>query len=137
MKKDYTLNSEQSFKDCYYEMWRWWSEKKYLQITANDSRRRTNPQNRALHKYCQLLADELNAAGHHMRVTVHVKEAEIDWSMQLVKDVIWREIQKAVVKKESTAELTTVEIQQVYETVNRFTSDRFGIGIEWPHYEQD
>ena len=34
--------------------------------------------------------------------------------------------------KDSTTELTTVQVQDVYENLNRFTAERFGVGLQWP-----
>ncbi|GEM_PF-2614705 len=61
--------------------------------------------------------------------------ADTDWTPALVKDCIWRLIQEAITNKESSAEMTTVEIQKVYKQVDRFMSESFGIHIQWPSLE--
>lgn len=94
-------------------------------------KQRTMKQNKALHKYCQELANELNACGVSMYV--FSKDISVDHTMESVKS-IWRAIAKAKFGKNSTADLTTIELQQVYEEVNRHISN-FGIEMSWPSEE--
>ena len=89
---------------------------------------RTSSQNRALHKLFELIADELNEAGLDMK-QVLPRQVDIPWSRETVKELIWRPIQDAQLRKRSTTELTRGEIDAVYETVNRFLS---GMGLHVP-----
>ena len=36
-------------------------------------------------------------------------------------------------EKESTTELSTTEIQAVYESMNAATAEKFGVSIDWPN----
>jgi hypothetical protein len=65
---------------------------------------RTYRQNRALHKFFRLLADELNAGGYNVRLVLQQK-MDIDWTPELVKEALWRPAQKVILKKKSTTEL--------------------------------
>ncbi len=56
---------------------------------------------------------------------------EIPFSPEIVKEHIWKPIQKAITDKDSTADLTTLEIQSTYENVNRALSNK-GVHIPWP-----
>ena len=96
-------------------------------------KQRTLQQNKALHLYCKLLAESLNDAGLDMKKTLK-PEIDIKWTMQTVKDYLWRPIQKALLQKESTTELTTVDPTEIYETLNRHLSEKFGISVEFPSY---
>jgi len=50
-----------------------------------------------------------------------------------VKDEMIRPIMQALYpEKKSTTQLTTVEMQEVYEVCNRATAQKLGISIEWP-----
>lgn len=102
---------------------------------------RTNKQNAALHLFLRKLADALNDAGYDMK-RVLKPEIDIPWSGELTKEYLWRPIQEAMLKKESTADLDTVEVSQVYDTLNRHLSNKFGISVPFPEiykllYEQE
>lgn len=101
---------------------------------------RTTLQNRAIHKYFSILADALNSAGWDMKRTLS-KQAEIPWSETTVKEHLWKPLQLAMLQKESTAKLETHEVSQVYETLNRHTSSKLGLSVNFPErhwqlYEQ-
>lgn len=92
---------------------------------------RTLQQNRALHKFFGLLAEELNKAGLDMKVVLK-PEVDIPWTAQMVKEFLWRPIQKAYIGKQSTTELEKVkEIDEIYEILNRHLAQKFGeFGLE-------
>ena len=95
---------------------------------------RTSTQNKALHKYFELLADELNSAGLDMKKTLK-QTVDIPWSKETVKDYLWRPIQNAQLEKESTTELTTDEINKVYEVLNRHLGEKLQIHVPFPSSE--
>lgn len=94
---------------------------------------RTPRQNRALHLYFQKMAETLNDAGLDMR-TVLKPGVEIPWSKESVKNYLWKPVQSLQLGKESTTELTTKEIDLVFETVNRVLS-KHGIHQPFPSME--
>lgn len=96
--------------------------------------KRTDRQNRALHKMFQILADELNGAGLDQRKVLK-PAIDIPWSRDSVKNQIWRPVQKAQLGKKSTTELTTVEIDQVFDTINKHLGERFGLHVPFPSIE--
>ena len=65
---------------------------------------------------------------------VFEKDLELSWTMLLVKDIIWREIQKALFKgKASTSKLNSDEVTQVYQAMNHYLASRIGIeSIDFP-----
>ena len=102
---------------------------------GNEDKPRTNPQNRALHLYCERLAEALKDAGHEDMRTI------IKAPISPTKDYVKREMVHPVMKamfpdKKSTADLSTVEMAQLYEQMNQFTSDRLQVSVEWPHYDE-
>lgn len=99
-------------------------------------KKRTVKQNRALHKYFGLLADQLNLYGLDMR-TVLKPEIEIPWSANAIKEYMWKPIQKIQLNKEHTAELNTKEIDAVFDTINRFIGEKFGVHIPFPSIEEE
>ncbi len=100
-------------------------------MSGNISKTRSLQQNKSLHVYCEELAGELNNAGVTMKALI--ENLQIDHTKESVK-AIWRAIAKAKFQKESTTELTTKELQEVYEELNRLVS-AFGIHIAWPSQE--
>ena len=100
-----------------------------------EEKQRTIQQNRALHKYFGLLANSFNDAGLDMKKVLK-PEIDIPWSGASVKEYIWKPIMKAQLQKSSTTELTTKEIDKVFDTINRFLSEKFGITESFPSIEE-
>ncbi len=100
-----------------------------------DELKRTSLQNRALHKYCDLLAKALTDAGHEdMRTIIKVP---ISPTKELVKYNMVHPVMKAMFPNiNSTADLSTVQMQKLYEQMNLFTSERLGVSVDWPHEEK-
>ena len=93
----------------------------------------TARQNASLHKYCTSLADAFNDAGYdqkavldNFRDTFHVP-----WTQEAVK-TIFRAVAHAMYKIESTKELTTTQIQEVYRVMDKRLSEITGVTIAWP-----
>lgn len=96
--------------------------------------KRTSQQNRALHLYFTHLADELNNAGLDMRKTLK-PSVDIPWTGESIKEYIWKPIMKAQLQKKSTTEMTTKDIDKVFDTINRHIGEKFGIHIDFPSIE--
>lgn len=95
-------------------------------------KQRTQQQNRALHKWFELLADELNSAGLDQRKVLK-PSISIPWAKQSVKEQLWRPIQKALFEKKSTTELLKQEeIDKIFDVINKHLGERFG--LEVPHF---
>jgi hypothetical protein len=97
--------------------------------------KRTLQQNRALHKFFEMLANDLNGAGLDMKKTLK-PGVDIPWSPETVKIYLWKPIQDAMFNKESTTELETKEVNEVYETLVRHLGEKFGITTEFPKAEE-
>lgn len=92
---------------------------------------RTQTQNRALHKYFGNVARALNDAGLDYRAVLAENPAEIPWSAALVKE-LWKAVQELQLGKAHTAELSVEEVSEVYDALNRFLSEKFGIAVSFP-----
>lgn len=102
----------------------------YLRTTCKTGRQRTLTQNASLHLFCKMLADELNNAGYDFRV--FVKEGyPVPFSEDLVKEYVWRPIQKAVTGKDSTTQPERNEYSQIYDVLNLKMAE-YGIYVPWP-----
>lgn len=97
---------------------------------------RTNRQSRALHKLFDEIANEMLAQGIERKTVVEdldTYSCPIDGAF--MKEV-WRAIQFTQTGKHSTTELTTDEVNKVYETFNRFLSDNYGVHVPFPSIEE-
>jgi hypothetical protein len=103
--------------------------------TVNPDKPRTLQQNKALHKYLAELASALNSAGLDMKAVLK-PNVDIPWNQDMAKEFLWRPIQKAMQFEESTADLSTTDIQAVYAVLDRHISEKFGVHIEWPSEER-
>ncbi len=101
---------------------------------TNSEKKRTSQQNKSLHLYFGLVADALNAAGLDIHVVLQ-PGMDIRWSPETVKELLWRTIQRVQLGKESTTQLTTKEIDQVYDTLNAHLS-KLGIEQAFPSIEE-
>lgn len=95
------------------------------------NKQRTLQQNRSLHLYFTLLAQELNQAGYDMKRTLN-DDVNIPWGVATVKEYLWKPIQNAQLMKPSTTELTTKEIDLVYDTLNRYLAEKTGVHVPFP-----
>lgn len=92
---------------------------------------RTYLQNASIHKYLTLLADEFNMSGITIQQAL-AQAVEREWTMGCAKENIWRPIQKAIFKVESSTELERDEVTRVYDTINRHTGEKFGLYVPFP-----
>ena len=81
-----------------------------------EPKKRSIQQNKALHKYCDEVADEL--AAHGVTVQAFIRNIEADITPELVKE-LWRAFARAKYGKTSTADLTQEEFSAVFEEVTR------------------
>ena len=70
---------------------------------------RTLQQNKAAHKYFELLAESLNDAGLDMKKTLK-PEIDIPWSKESVKEYLFKPVAEAMFHIEHTADLDTKQI---------------------------
>ena len=109
----------------------------YLVDPKNQDLRSTK-QNAAYHLYFNMLAVELNNAGYSFKKVMSEPDrykADIDWSSHLIKEYIWRPIQKVVCNKKSTTQLNKDGVNKIYDLVNRYTSN-MGVFVPFPSIEE-
>ena len=90
-------------------------------------------QNRALHLLFEQVAQELNGLGipfvyHGMSGT----EYETEWTGELFKQFTWKPIQLAMYGTNSTTKLTSVQIDKIFQSINKFFADR-GVEVSFPN----
>ncbi len=99
-----------------------------------EEKKRTNLQNNSLHLFFRKLAEHLNEHGLDQRVVLK-KSIEIPWTEQAIKEQIWKPLQKQLLKKDSTTELTTVEINKVFSFLNKHFAEKWQVVEEFPSIE--
>lgn len=99
-----------------------------------ETKQRTESQNKALHLYFTQLAEMLNDAGLDMRKVLK-PSISIPWTPQTIKENLWKPIMEFQLQKSSTTEMTTKDINEVYDTINRHLGEQFGITVEFPSIE--
>ncbi len=98
-------------------------------------KQRSGKQNNSLHKFCRELADELNA--HGITQGEFAKAFEVDNTMESVKAVL-REAGFKKYLENSTAKLSTTELQGIYEEAMRVIAfhPQWNLKhIDWPSEE--
>jgi hypothetical protein len=89
---------------------------------------RTTAQNRAIHKYFEMVADALDREGHSVQDVLKLaRKADIRPTPEIVKEVMWKPIQKAMYGTDSTTQLTTAQVDKVYEVMNKFLSEQMEV----------
>lgn len=98
---------------------------------------RTGQQRKAIEVYCRLLGEALNDAGFEMKAVLAVKEVDVPWTQELIKEVLFKPIMQSMTEKFSTTKLNTKEVNDVYRVLDRHISSNFGISIPFPSYEEE
>ena len=96
---------------------------------------RTNQQNKAIHLLYNLLAESLNEAGFDMKKTLR-EDFDIPWTAYNIKEFMWRPVQLAVCGKKSTTQLTTKDINDIYDIIMKAIGERTGSYIPFPSIEE-
>jgi len=91
---------------------------------------RTIHQNKALHKMLSELANTLNEYGINYEQLII--SADIPWSPEMTKDLIWRPVMKAYCGKKSTTEMTTTDIDKIFEIIVKAVGEKTGAVLQWP-----
>ena len=63
-------------------------------------------------------------------------EVEIPWTKENVHKFMWKPVQELLFDINSTTELETKQVSEVYETLNRHTAKR-GVSIPFPSKEEE
>jgi len=101
-------------------------------VQKKTQKARSALQNASLHLYLSKLATALNSAGYDIKKTLSV---DVAWTMTSAKELLWRQIQKVMTAKNSSTELKSDEVTTIYRTLNKITSERYGVSVEFPSTE--
>lgn len=88
----------------------------YIEYTTE--KRRTNQQNSALHVFCRELSEVLNAHGVGLKAWVDVKERDVPFDPDLVKETIVRPLCNVLTGKHSTADALTTDYDRMHKMLS-------------------
>jgi len=106
-----------------------------VHLMGEVDKRRTNLQNRALHKWCEMCSEVLNEAGLNQYVFFEILNKhglELDWNKSTFKEEVFKRTQKAMTQKESTKEANTKDYSGVYNSLCRFFASHDVVLPPWP-----
>lgn len=93
---------------------------------------RSSQQNRALHLFFKMIAENLNKEGiTFVYRGLKGQELETQYTEHLVKEMIWRPIQVTLFKVESTTKLDTTMINKILDVLVNFFANK-GVQISFP-----
>src|SRR3990167_10868598 len=102
-----------------------------------DNANLTRQQQNALHLFYELLSKEFQKEGITMTTVLSKFVIDTPATKYTVKELMWKPLQLALTGKESTTKLLKKEeIDLVYESINKFTSENWGIHIPFPSQEE-
>lgn len=97
-------------------------------VKINNSDRRTIQQNRAIHLFCDKISDTLNK---EKLVVQDVIKINTYWTMERVKDLIFKPVVKSLYNKDSTTKLNKDELDKIIDTIVYYLAKK---GIECPEF---
>lgn len=97
---------------------------------TKEDKKRTIPQNSALHLFFKQVADEFQDQGIEMKDAIP-HNIDIPVTPEYLKTV-FQMISKRMYGKEHTSDLTKTELPEVEKVFSRWTSQAFGISIPFP-----
>ena len=104
-------------------------------LIDNLPQKRSSQQNKALHLLFQNIAFELNRIGMEFTYNgIKGMEIQTTYTPEIVKEFIWKKLQQSLYGKESTTQLTTSDINMIFEILGKWFSEK-GVIIEFPSVE--
>ena len=92
---------------------------------------RTQLQNKSIHLWFQMVADELNSAGYTQKMAL--QGLELDNTEESIKS-LFRSVGMTKFGVKSTASLTTKQVMEIYEELNRHFAS-MGVHVPFPSSE--
>ena len=97
---------------------------------------RTTNQNSALHLLFTVISSQLNELGiEYQYLGLKGQVLSMMHTPHLVKEFVWKPIQRALFDIESTTKINTMQINQIVDVLTKFFADK-GILIMFPSKEQ-
>ena len=101
-------------------------------VNKTKSNIRTIKQNSALHKWCDLISTHLNDSGFYINT---VLKAETVWSMEKVKENIFKPVVASLYDKKSTTKLNKDEFEKIIDTITLAFANKGIVVPSFPNKE--
>lgn len=103
---------------------------------SKPKKNRTVTQNASLHLYFQQMADAMNDAGYsHRKVWESMKDSfDIPVTALMIKEIA-QKVSKDMFGTAHTSKLTTVQMQDLYNTLSLGFGQSVGVALPWPSQE--
>lgn len=103
---------------------------------GHDNQLRSSQQNKALHKFFGIISMQLNEMGLEFGYQgLKGIDITVMYTPTIVKEFIWKPIQKALFDINTTTKLDTFQMNQVIDVISKFFLER-GVDIVFPSIEQ-
>lgn len=99
--------------------------------------KRTDQQRKSIEVLCREVAGALNDSGYDLKAVLSQKAIPVPCTQENIKENIFKPIELAMFGKQSTTELNTSEVNEVYEVMNRWLGEKFGIHVPFPCEDDD
>lgn len=101
-----------------------------------EPKQRTPKQNDSMHLGFRQVAEELNEKNYSVEAALEAMNwnIEVEWTEELVKEILFKRIAKIMYGVDSTKDLKTVELQRVWEAMSRGLA-KTGVCVEFPSEE--
>lgn len=137
----WTVNSDASLANFVKHVGELYGKHKFVMFSWKTGRQRTAIQNAAIHVFCREIAEKLNAGPPEWQMEVKSgflkNPVEVSWTMDSVKELIWRPIQIALYpEKKSTTQLERTEVSEVAETITKNLAEKKGVVVNFPSREK-
>lgn len=127
----WVVNSDHSLEMFIKGVKEMYEQDRYVTFKWRKGKTRTSAQNNALHVYCRLLSEKLNESSLDMKKTLK-HDAEIPWTTDLVKEYLWKPIQKAVTGEKSSADVSAADYDEIHKHLSKLLSEKFNVYVPFP-----
>ncbi len=125
------VNSDPAFEAYILRLRAQWDEHHYLRISVKTGKQRTPTQNNCMWKYCTMRAGSLNEGGIDFRQALK-PGVDVPFNKDLVNEYLWDVFQLAITGHKSSTKPERKQYSEIYDRVNAFTIERWGISVPWP-----
>ena len=96
----------------------------------------TDEQFHAVHLYCELVAQALNDGGFSFN-DGKVIQTEVEFTKERCYEQIWKVLQIALFpKKKHLKQLNKMDVDKIYDYMNKALAERAGVHVPFPSKEQ-
>jgi hypothetical protein len=126
----YRVTDEWKFKNAMESIKTAYKSNAWIEIQIRTPDSVTLKQKKSLHLYTDLIAQSLNDSGNEPRTFLKEKFFMF-WTGHMVKEWLWKPVQKAMFGSKSTNNLKKDEVSKIYDVLNKHLCEK-GIIVPFP-----